>query len=181
MKILVIILCIVILLRDKKEGWGWAKKQARKAKRAAQRVARAAKRAAQAAARRIRQAAQAAARIRKKIATCTKRLIQHRQVARERAMWGKKIKDLRNQASYKDTNFGNKVMYVYYRDDMNDLNDTINENTRLNNDLNNMLNRIKIIQTNNKDLVDQLKTQNTHLKECKMNKELTDNDYDVLK
>lgn len=163
MKILIILLCIVILLRDKKEGWGWAKKQIKRAKRAAKR------------------AAEAAARLRKQIANCTKRLIQHRQVARERAMWGKKIKDLRNQASYKDTNFGNKVMYVYYRDDMNVLNDTINENTRLNNDLNNMLNRIKIIQKNNKDLVDQLKTQNTYLKECKMNQELTNNDYDVLK
>lgn len=114
----------------------------------------------------------------KQIKECGNKLIQHNSVIRERDMWRNKRKNLNR--TYYDKNFKKRVNNVV-KSDMYLLNNYINRNTSLNNDLNNMLTRIKIIQTNNKDLVDQLKTQNTYLKECKMNQELTNNDYDVLK
>lgn len=114
----------------------------------------------------------------KKIRQCADKLLQHNSVMRERDMWRNKRKNL--DKTYYDKKFG-KTLNNVFKSDMYLLNNYIDRNTSLNNDLNNMLNRIKIIQTNNKDLVDQLKTQNTHLKECKMNQELTDNDYDILK
>lgn len=168
MKLLIILFCIVILFYNHKKE-GFFKSAVSAFNEGKQKLEEEAKR-----------IAEAAERLRKQVAKCNKRSLEHNQVVRERAMWGKKIKNIKTFSTYYDRNF-NKRVYDHHKNDMNILNNTINKNTRLNNDLNNILTRIKIIQTNNKDLVDQLKTQNTYLKECKMNKELTDNDYDVLK
>lgn len=110
---------------------------------------------------------------------CARKLIDFNGIARERSMWEQKKNDLINQPTYRDRNF-NQIISKMYEDEMTILNTSINENTKLNTDLNNILKRIKIYQNNNYQMIDKLKTQNTSLKECKMNKELTDNDYDVL-
>ena len=144
MKILIIILCIALLYRNKKEGfWNKLKK------------------------------------LKKQIEQCAKRLGDFNNIARERSQWRQKLKNLKNRPKYRDPNF-NMEFYDFYRTDLKALNYNINENTQLNNDLNGMLKRSKILQINNKRLIDLLKTENTNLKECKINKELTDNDYDVL-
>jgi uncharacterized protein YhaN len=148
MKILIIILCIALLYRNKKEGfWNKLKKKLKKLK--------------------------------KQIEQCAKRLGDFNNIARERSQWRQKLKNLKNQQKYRDPNF-NMDFYDYYRNDLTALNNNINENTNLNNDLNGLLKRSKILQINNKRIIDLLKTENTNLKECKINKELTDNDYSVL-
>ena len=165
MKILIIILCIALLYRNKKEGF-W-----KKIKKAVSKVAKVivdpmiAIRAAQELARRQ--------------AECIKNQINFNNVARERSQWRQRVNNLRNQPKYRDPNF-NQEFYDYYRNDLIALNNNINENTQLNNDLNGLLKRIKIAQINNKSLLDSLNTENKKLKECKINKELTDNDYKVL-
>jgi DNA-directed RNA polymerase specialized sigma subunit len=117
--------------------------------------------------------------LKEQIEKCAKRLLNFNNIARERAQWRQKVNDLKNSPKYRDPNF-NQDFYDFYRNDLTALNNNINENTQLNNDLNSMLKRIKILQINNKRVIDLLKTENTNLKECKINKELTDNDYDVL-
>jgi len=148
MKILIIILCIALLYRNKKEGfWNKLKEKLKKLK--------------------------------EQVEKCAKRLLDFNNIARERSQWRQKLKNLKNQQKYRDPNF-NMDFYDYYRNDLTVLNNNINENTNLNNDLNGLLKRIKILQINNKRIIDLLKTENTNLKECKINKELTDNDYSVL-
>jgi len=151
MKILIIILCIALLYRNKKEGfWNKLKKKLKKLKKQFEQFEQ-----------------------------CAKRLGDFNNIARERSQWRQKLKNLKNQQKYRDPNF-NMDFYDYYRNDLTVLNNNINENTNLNNDLNGLLKRSKILQINNKRIIDLLKTENTNLKECKINKELTDNDYSVL-
>ena len=149
MYILIIILCITILFRDKKEGF-W-----KKAKKATQQALERARR-------------------------CAKILVEHRGVLRDRDRWKRRLLDIENESDYKDSSFGNNVFLSYYKDDMNLLNRNINENETLNNQLNDILKRIKIFQNANNVLAEKLKKKNTTLKECNMNKELTDNDYNIL-
>lgn len=160
MYILIIILCITILFRDKKEGF-W-----NKAKKAIQRKLEQARRAIQ---RKLEEAAR-----------CARVLVEHKSVLRDRDRWKKRLIDIENASDYKDSSFGNNVFYSSYKDDMNLLNSNINENETLHNQLNDILKRIKIFQNKNKVLAEKLKEQNTPLKECNMNKELTDNDYNIL-
>ena len=160
MYILIIILCITILFRDKKEGF-W-----KKAKKATQRAFERSRRASQEALERARR--------------CAKILVEHRGVLHDRDRWKRRLLDFENGSDYKDSSFGNNVFLSYYKDDMNLLNRNINENETLNNQLNDILKRIKIFQNANNVLAEKLKEQNTTLKECNMNKELTDNDYNIL-
>lgn len=165
MKILIIILCIALLYRNPKEGF-W-----NKIKKSVTNIAKVivdpmiAIRAAQELFRRQQE--------------CIKNQLNFNKVSRERSQWREKVNNLKNRPKYRDPNF-NQDFYDFYKNDLTALNYNINENTQLNNDLNSMLKRIKILQTNNKRIIDLLKTENTNLKECKMNKELTDNDYGVL-
>ena len=165
MKILIIILCIAILYRNPKEGF-W-----NKIKKSVSKIAKVivdpmiAIRAAQELFRRQQE--------------CIKNQLNFNNVSRERSQWREKVNRLKNAPKYRDPNF-NMDFYDSYRNDLTALNNNINENTQLNNDLNSMLKRSKILQTENKRVIDLLKTENTNLKECKINKELTDNDYDVL-
>lgn len=148
MKLLIIILCIAILFRNKKEGFFKKLKDRLK-------------------------------KLKEDIKNCSKQLFNYNNIARKRSNWRQKVNNLKNQKKYLDPNF-NMEFYEYYKNDLTVLNNNINENTQLNNDLNNILQKIKILQTNNKKLIDGSKSENSKLKECKMNKELTDNDYDVL-
>lgn len=162
MYILIIILCITILFRDKKEGF-WKKAKKKKASQGALDRAR-------------RATKEAFERSRR----CSKILVEHRGVLHDRDRWKRRLLDIENESDYKDSSFGNNVFLSYYKDDMNLLNRNINENETLNNQLNDILKRIKIFQNANNDLAEKLKEQNTTLKECNMNKELTDNDYNIL-
>ena len=171
MYILIILLCITILFRDKKEGfWKSASKRIRKALERARRAARITWERARRAARRAWERARRCARI----------LVQHRGVLRDRDRWERRLRDIENRSAYNDPSFGNNVFFSYYKDDMNLLNRNIDENERLNNELNDILKRTKIFQNKNKVLAEKLKQENTPLKECNMNKELTDNDYNIL-
>jgi len=135
------------------------------------------RRAAQQALERARRAAQQAF---ERARRCAKILVQHRGVLRDRDMWKRRLHDIENRSAYNDPSFGNNVFFSYYKDDMNLLNRNINENETLNNELNAILKRTKIFQNKNKVLAEKLKQENTPLKECNMNKELTDNDYNIL-
>ena len=148
MKILILLLCITILYRNKKEGFFNKLKEKLK-------------------------------KLKEQIEQCARRLSDFNNIARERGQWRQRVKDLQNAPKYRDPYF-NQDFYDFYRNDLRALNNNIDENTQLNNDLNGLLKRIKIIQTTNKRLLDNLNTKNKNLKECKMNKELTDNDYSVL-
>ena len=160
MYILIILLCITILFRDKKEGfWKSASKRIRKALERARRAAR---------------------RAWERARRCARILVQHRGVLRDRDRWERRLRDIENRSAYNDPSFGNNVFFSYYKDDMNLLNRNINENETLNNELNAILKRTKIFQNKNKVLAEKLKQENTPLKECNMNKELTDNDYNIL-
>jgi Sec-independent protein translocase protein TatA len=171
MYILIILLCITILFRDKKEGFFKSvSKGIRKARRAAGRAA-------QQALERTRRAAQQAL---ERVRICARILVQHTGVLRDRDMWKRRLHDIENRSAYNDPSFGNNVFFSYYKDDMNLLNRNIDENERLNNELNDILKRTKIFQNKNKVLAEKLKQENTPLKECNMNKELTDNDYNIL-
>lgn len=171
MYILIIILCITILFRDKKEGF-W-----KKAKKATQRAFERSRRASQEALERARRASQEAF---ERSRRCSKILVEHRGVLHDRDRWKRRLLDIENESDYKDSSFGNNVFLSYYKDDMNLLNRNINENETLNNQLNDILKRIKLFQNANNVLAEKLKEQNTNLKECNMNKELSDNDYNIL-
>lgn len=160
MYILIIILCITILFRDKKEGF------LKKVKKATQRALERARRATKEALERARR--------------CARILVEHRGVLHDRDRWKRRLHDIENESGYKDSSFGNNVFFSYFKDDMNLLNRNINENETLNNQLNDILKRIKIFQNANNVLAEKLKEQNTTLKECNMNKELSDNDYNIL-
>jgi hypothetical protein len=148
MKLLIILLCITILYRNKKEGFfNKIKEKLRK--------------------------------LAEQIKKCARRLSDFNNIARERGQWRQRVKNLRDAPKYRDPYF-NQDFYDFYRNDLRALNNNIDENTQLNNDLNGLLKRIKILQTTNKRLLDTLNTKNKNLKECKMNKELTDNDYTIL-
>lgn len=181
MKILIILFCLVLLFRDKKEGWkiGKAFKRAGSGiKKVATNVAKVivdpmiAIRAAEALLRKAEE-------WRRKQQECLNKQFKFDSVTRERSNWSKQLSNLKNPPSYQDKNFNN-VFSNYYRNDLIALNNYIDENTQLNNTLNGALKRIKIVQTNNKRLFDLLNAENKKLKECKINKELTDNDYEVL-
>jgi hypothetical protein len=160
MYILIILLCITILFRDKKEGfWKSVSKSAIKRIRAARRAAR---------------------RAWERARRCARILVQHRGVLRDRDRWKRRLRNIERRSAYNDPSFGNNVFFSYYKDDMNLLNRNINENEKLNNELNDILKRTKIFQNKNKVLAEKLKQENTPLKECNMNKELTDNDYNIL-
>ena len=193
MYILIILLCITILFRDKKEGfWKRASKGITKAsegaRRAAQQALERTRRATQEALERARRATQEALERARRAAQeaferariCAGILVQHTGVLRDRDMWKRRLHDIENRSAYNDPSFGNNVFFSYYKDDMNLLNRNIDENERLNNELNDILKRTKIFQNKNKVLAEKLKQENTPLKECNMNKELTDNDYNIL-
>ncbi len=175
MYILIILLCITILFRDKKEGL--FKRIGSRVRKALERALERGRRAAQQALERARRAAQQAF---ERARRCAKILVQHRGVLRDRDMWKRRLHDIENRSAYNDPSFGNNVFFSYYKDDMNLLNRNINENETLNNELNAILKRTKIFQNKNKVLAEKLKQENTPLKECNMNKELTDNDYNIL-
>ena len=175
MYILIILLCITILFRDKKEGL--FKRIGSRVRKALERALERGRRAAQQALERARRAAQQAF---ERARRCAKILVQHRGVLRDRDMWERRLHDIENRSAYNDPSFGNNVFFSYYKDDMNLLNRNINENETLNNELNAILKRTKIFQNKNKVLAEKLKQENTPLKECNMNKELTDNDYNIL-
>jgi len=175
MYILIILLCITILFRDKKEGL--FKRIGSRVRKALERALERGRRAAQQALERARRAAQQAF---ERARRCAKILVQHRGVLRDRDMWERRLRDIENRSAYNDPSFGNNVFFSYYKDDMNLLNRNINENETLNNELNAILKRTKIFQNKNKVLAEKLKQENTPLKECNMNKELTDNDYNIL-
>jgi len=175
MYILIILLCITILFRDKKEGL--FKRIGSRVRKALERALERGRRAAQEALERARRAAQQAF---ERARRCAKILVQHRGVLRDRDMWKRRLHDIENRSAYNDPSFGNNVFFSYYKDDMNLLNRNINENETLNNELNAILKRTKIFQNKNKVLAEKLKQENTPLKECNMNKELTDNDYNIL-
>jgi len=193
MYILIILLCITILFRDKKEGFFKSvrkgiTKASKGAKRAAQQALERTRRATQQALERARRATQQALERARRAAQetfyrariCTGILVQHTGVLRDRDMWKRRLHDIENRSAYNDPSFGNNVFFSYYKDDMNLLNRNIDENERLNNELNDILKRTKIFQNKNKVLAEKLKQENTPLKECNMNKELTDNDYNIL-
>ena len=92
--------------------------------------------------------------------------------------WQKNLDDLLKKKY--DTNFGIEV-YNFHSNELWKLNDIINDNTSLNNDINDLLTKIEILQNDSKIKIDNLNTLNTDLKECEMNKELTENDFEVLK
>ena len=96
----------------------------------------------------------------------------------EKSVWEKKIKDLTNK--YYDKNF-NMDLFNFYQNELFILNNIIDENSKLNNDVNSLLTQIEILQTDNKIKIDNLISLNTNLKECQMNKELTEHDYIVLR
>ena len=179
MKILIIILCIALLFRNPKEGF-W-----NKVKKAAKSVSKSVSKAPNFLSNIVKVivdpmiAIRAAQELFRRQQECIKNQINFNNVSRERSQWRQKVNDLKNRPKYRDPNF-NQDFYDFYRNDLTALNNNINENTKLNNELNGMLKLIKILQINNKRLIDLLKTENTNLKECKINKELTDNDYDVL-
>ena len=175
MYILIILLCITILFRDKKEGL--FKRIGSRVRKALERALERGRRAAQQALERARRAAQQAF---ERARRCAKILVQHRGVLRDRDRWKRRLHDIENRSAYNDPSFGNNVFFSYYKDDMNLLNRNINENETLNNELNAILKRTKIFQNKNKVLAEKLKQENTPLKECNMNKELTDNDYNIL-
>jgi hypothetical protein len=129
MYILIIILCITILFRDKKEGF-W-----KKAKKASQGALERARRATKEALERARR--------------CARILVEHRGVLHDRDRWKRRLHDIENESGYKDSSFGNNVFFSYFKDDMNLLNRNINENETLNNQLNDILKRIKIFQNAN--------------------------------
>jgi len=175
MYILIILLCITILFRDKKEGL--FKRIGSRVRKALERALERGRRAAQQALERARRAAQQAF---ERARICAGILVQHTGVLRDRDMWERRLRDIENRSAYNDPSFGNNVFFSYYKDDMNLLNRNIDENERLNNELNDILKRTKIFQNKNKVLAEKLKQENTPLKECNMNKELTDNDYNIL-
>ena len=175
MYILIILLCITILFRDKKEGL--FKRIGSRVRKALERALERTRRAAQEALERARRAAQEAF---ERARICAGILVQHTGVLRDRDMWKRRLHDIENRSAYNDPSFGNNVFFSYYKDDMNLLNRNINENETLNNELNAILKRTKIFQNKNKVLAEKLKQENTPLKECNMNKELTDNDYNIL-
>jgi len=140
MYILIILLCITILFRDKKEGfWKRASKGITKASKGITKASEGAKRAAQQALERTRRATQQALE-RARRATqqalerariCTGILVQHTGVLRDRDMWKRRLHDIENRSAYNDPSFGNNVFFSYYKDDMNLLNRNIDENERL--------------------------------------------------
>jgi hypothetical protein len=175
MYILIILLCITILFRDKKEGF--FKSVSKRVRKELERALERGRRAAQQALERTRRAAQQGL---EQVRICARIFVQHTGVLRDRDMWERRLRDIENRSAYNDPSFGNNVFFSYYKDDMNLLNRNIDENERLNNELNDILKRTKIFQNKNKVLAEKLKQENTPLKECNMNKELTDNDYNIL-
>jgi len=107
MYILIILLCITILFRDKKEGL--FKRIGSRVRKALERALERGRRAAQQALERARRAAQQAF---ERARRCAKILVQHRGVLRDRDMWKRRLHDIENRSAYNDPSFGNNVFFL---------------------------------------------------------------------
>ena len=110
---------------------------------------------------------------------CNRKKKIYKQKNQERAVAQAELNNYTNQATYRDTNFNIRV-FRHFKTDLDILNSNINEYMALTGNIQTTLSKTIIAQKNNKILVDKLKVETDGLKECSINKEMTDADYNVL-
>ena len=110
---------------------------------------------------------------------CNRKKKIYEQKTQERAVAQAELNNYKNQATYTDTNFNIRV-FRHFKTDLDILNSNINEYMALTGNIQTTLSKTIIAQKNNKILVDKLKVETDGLKECSINKEMTDADYNVL-
>jgi len=116
---------------------------------------------------------------RKRRRKCNRKKKIYEQKTQERAVAQAELNNYKNQATYTDTNFNIRV-FRHFKTDLDILNSNINEYMALTGNIQTTLSKTIIAQKNNKILVDKLKVETDGLKECSINKEMTDADYNVL-